>query len=175
MNVEKFKELTREAEGVVEHLYLDTRGNVTVGVGHLVPNVAAAMQLPLEPSCDIAADFARVAAAPKGKPATLYATFCKTKLSADDVDALLEKDTLGFLLELQKHLPQFPAYPFPVQDAVFDMAFNLGIAGFAKYVNLRASLDAKDWAACARRCHRLGISDQRNKRTAAMFTAAVEA
>jgi len=34
-------------EGNINHLYLDTSNNVTIGVGHLVVNLAAAQTLPL--------------------------------------------------------------------------------------------------------------------------------
>lgn len=32
-------------EGCISHMYRDTKGYVTVGVGHMIPNVAAAQKL----------------------------------------------------------------------------------------------------------------------------------
>lgn len=38
---------TENYEGRVPHLYLDTRGLVTVGIGHLIPNKSAMASIPL--------------------------------------------------------------------------------------------------------------------------------
>lgn len=39
-------ELLKEGEGSISHMYLDTRANVTAGVGQLLATVAAAQELP---------------------------------------------------------------------------------------------------------------------------------
>ena len=38
---------TENYEGRVSHLYLDTRGLVTVGIGHPIPNKSAMASIPL--------------------------------------------------------------------------------------------------------------------------------
>jgi GH24 family phage-related lysozyme (muramidase) len=56
------------SEGYVEHMYLDTKGLVTVGIGNMLPSVAAAQALPFvnrstgnrATADEIAADYASV-------------------------------------------------------------------------------------------------------------------
>jgi GH24 family phage-related lysozyme (muramidase) len=171
MNLEALKKLTEEAEGRVNHLYLDTRGNVTVGVGHMLPSLKHAMLLPFEPACDLAFDFHLVSASEVGHPAAHYEHLCKTRLAEADIDAVLYDDTAKFLKELRLVVP-YLSYPEFVQEAVFDMAYNLGLAGFAKFQHLKAALDARNWKRCAEVCHRIGISEERNTRTAELFRSA---
>ncbi len=51
MLAEKEKQTLRKSliryEGDVRHMYLDSKGHVTIGVGHLVRNLAAALKLNL--------------------------------------------------------------------------------------------------------------------------------
>lgn len=176
-----FMKLTEEVEGRVDHLYLDTEGVVTCGVGHALHNASEASALdwimgvtPSPPEAtSVRAEYAKVAGASKGLPAYQYAHLCVNRLSDAAIDNLLREDTFRFMSEIDGACPSFILWPQSVQCAVFDMAFNLGLAGLNKFHNLMAALDAKDWARCARECHRTGISADRNKRTAAMFTAAL--
>ena len=45
-NAELMKRL-EQYEGFIEHLYVDSKGKATVGVGHMLPNAAAAAALTL--------------------------------------------------------------------------------------------------------------------------------
>jgi len=42
----KLKEMLLESEANIPWMYCDSRGNVTVGIGHLIPNAEAATKLP---------------------------------------------------------------------------------------------------------------------------------
>src|SRR5579863_2584618 len=65
-------------EGSIPWMYLDTRGNVTVGVGLLVPDAAAAQKLPFvfegraATAAETATEYARVHGMPMGRPAPFY-------------------------------------------------------------------------------------------------------
>jgi len=167
MNLEVLKKRTEAAEGRVPHLYLCSRGHVTVGVGHLVKDAAVAQQLGFTP-----AEFAVVAAAPVGMRASGYASFTKTRMSDAAIDALLDSDVSAFIGQLKRALPEFDSLPDSVQEAVFDMAYNLGIGGLLKYHHLMDALLKQDFKACAAECHRNGISEARNNETAALFLKA---
>ena len=71
-------------EGNVNHFYLDTNGNVTVGCGHLVATVSVATALTLVRKADglpattveKQTEWTTIKAKPKGQPETFYAPFC---------------------------------------------------------------------------------------------------
>ncbi|MGE5487577.1 MAG: glycoside hydrolase family protein [bacterium] len=163
---------TERDEGRVPHLYLCTGGYVTVGVGHQVASLDETLALPLVPREAIAADYEAVRKAPKGYVASWYGRITRARMSDADIDALLAADIQRFLVSLRPHLPIFDEMPPPAQRAVFNMAFNLGLEGFAKYRRLRAALEARDWERAAAECHRRGISAERNARTAELFRSA---
>jgi GH24 family phage-related lysozyme (muramidase) len=43
---DKRRELIKRGEGCINHMYLDTVGKVTIGVGNMLPSVEAAQELP---------------------------------------------------------------------------------------------------------------------------------
>src|SRR5258706_10583076 len=103
-------------EGNIAWLYLDTRGLVTVGIGHMIPNVAWAQQIPFviratgaaASAPDIAAGFQAVTAANKGRTPKYYRQFTSFDLlagwSVEDASGRLESE---FLPPLKG---QYPGY-----------------------------------------------------------------
>lgn len=161
-----------QTEGRIPHFYLDTKGNVTIGIGHYCPNVEAALLIPLSPMGAVASDYAAVQDAPPGLLAQSYSPMCDSRMTDADIDALLEDDLTACSAQLATKLP-FDTAPDPAQCAVLDMAFNLGTAklmsGFPSFV---AAFKGGDWATCAKECHRKGISEERNLWTAKLFNTA---
>ena len=78
----------------------------------------------------------------------------------------------SFENQLAAALPKWHTYPEPVQEALFDMAFNLGLGGLKKFTTLLHAVNTGDWATAAAQCHRIGISEERNRATAALFLQA---
>lgn len=164
-------------EGVVDHLYLDTRGNVTVGVGFLLPHVADAQRLPFLTRSlhlpatvqQIASDYAAVLAMLPGLPAAHYLAATFLCLDSIEIDKLLGDELDQTIARLQQEIVDFPLLPEACQEALVDMEYNLGMRGLLKYHSLLASIARGDWTACAQQCHRRGISDERNRDTAALF------
>lgn len=169
MNIEHLKPILERVEGRVPHLYLDTKGFVTTGVGHLVPSLNHALTLSLAPKEKIESDWSSVKKMPPGLVASKYAACTVCRMSNHDIDTLFTSDIQRFVDGIAKTIPKYGTWPELVQTAVFDMSFNLGMAGFAKYHHLLASLNAGDWKSCAAQCHRNGISETRNQQTAQMF------
>jgi len=166
-------------EGNVPYLYRCTGGAVTIGIGHAIPAAEAALGLPWtiggRPATpqEIRKDYTRISSAPKGLVAGRYEDLSRCRLSADAIDALAAADITRFTGMIEGVLSNWARYPDCAQQALFDMGFNLGIAGLRKFGKLLAACDAGDWNTAARECHRMGISDDRNQQTAALFRQAL--
>jgi lysozyme len=166
----------KKFEGSIDYMYRCTGGRVTVGVGHAIADSAAALTMAWNeaPAArQIAADFARVAAAGIGFPAPHYQGLTQCRLSDAGVDALLLTDIELFAAGLIARLPAWPGYPEPAQQALFDMAYNLGVGGLLKFKKLLASCALGDWEGAATQCHRAGIGSERNTETAGLFLQAL--
>lgn len=163
----------REHEGAVEHFYLDTTGNVTIGLGFLVANLEAALALPLVDQVGGAAasreaierSFRAVASAPKGQRAAAYAALCSVKLPAQAQEQLLGNKLEEFRVGLMRHFENFSKMPAPAMHALLDMAFNLGLNGLVqKFPKFCAAIRSGDFAAAARESRRPQVGEQRNQR-----------
>jgi len=168
----------KKFEGSVPYMYLCTGGEVTVGVGHAIPNPAKASQLSWQVGgaapapAQASADFEQVAAAQKGMLASAYAGLTQCRMSDGGIEALVEADVLAFEARLATTLPNWNSYPEPVQEALFDMAFNLGLGGLKKFPTMLAAIDAGDWNTAAAQSHRQGIGEARNQEIAALLRSA---
>lgn len=174
MNKQSVAERLHRFEGSVPHMYRCTGGEVTIGVGHAIPSAADARQLPWAAvTVDlISDDWARVKAAPQGLPAGQYVSLSSCRMSAEAIDALLSDDIDDFAARIEKALPNWPRYPEPVQEALFDMAYNLGVAGLKDFPKMLAACDQGDWVTAASESHRIGIPDDRNQETATLLLQA---
>jgi lysozyme len=161
----------KKFEGCVSNMYRCTGGEVTIGVGHAIPNSGEASRLSWNMG-GAAADFERVAAAPKGMPASAYAGLTQCRMSSGDIEALVEADVQSFEAQLGAALPRWTSYPAPVQEALFDMAFNLGLGGLKKFRRMLAAIDAGDWNTAAAQSHRQGIGAGRNQEIASLLRSA---
>lgn len=165
-------DFTAPFEGIVPHLYLDTRGNVTCGVGFLVSDEATLVRLPWWPSIpDAIADYHHVCTAEKGHAASFYKPMCKARLTEFDMRRLFDLHVTAFRKQMDPtwRLRQWPEC---VQIALVDMAFNLGVGGLAKFHKLQVAVFARQWAAASAECHRNGIGDARNEATKQLFLQA---
>jgi GH24 family phage-related lysozyme (muramidase) len=160
-------------EGRVPYMYRCTGGEVTIGIGHAIPSGADAAQLTWATSADqVAAGYAAVAAQQKGLVATHYAALTTCRMNDDAINQLAASDVIKFTSLLAAALPNWNSYPAPAQAALFDMAYNLGVGGLLKFHNMLAAVDAGQWETAAQQCHRMGIGDDRNQETAALFRRA---
>jgi GH24 family phage-related lysozyme (muramidase) len=169
----RVKARTEQREGRIAWLYRDsaTEGNATCGVGHLVADLAHAQSLPFRPSIT-AAEWHGLMTAPRGMRAAAYQSDTEGRLTDAAMDALLDQDLNACLERLRVQFSDFDGYPGGVQEALLDMAFNLGIGGLLKFSHLVCAVRASDWKSCSLQCHRRGISEERNQETAALFLAA---
>ncbi len=168
----------KEFEGCINYMYKCTGGEVTIGIGHALQTAADAANLSWQisgaaaGSDQVQSDYAAVAATPKGQVATAYAHLTQCRMGADDVENLVAADVQSFEAQLAAALPNWNSYPDPAQQALFDMAFNLGLGGLKKFPTLLHAVNSGDWATAAAQCHRMGIGEARNQATAALFLQA---
>jgi GH24 family phage-related lysozyme (muramidase) len=168
----------KKFEGCIPHMYVCTGGEVTIGVGHAIPSSTEAAKLPWQVGgapatpAQAAADFLKAAAAQKGMVASAYAGLTLCRMVDDGIQALVAADVQKFEAQLAATLPRWNAYPAPVQEALFDMAFNLGLGGLKKFPTMLKAIDAGDWATAAAQSHRQGIGEARNQEIAALLRSA---
>jgi len=172
-------------EGSIPWLYRDTRGNVTVGVGHMLSSLATAVTLnefhPFQyengPAtlAQIMADWDRLQALPFGEDYAAggyKALMSVYLLEADITELLLDVVTMSDDA-LRNDFPDYDSLPDGVKLGLIDMDYNLGDAKLrGTYPRFDAAVDIKDYPTMAAQCHRAGISDDRNEWTKNLFQAA---
>jgi GH24 family phage-related lysozyme (muramidase) len=170
--------LKKDFEGEYDFMYLDSRGNVTIGVGILLASASAAKSAGISfknrktgkaaTPAEIEKDFNSVKAAPKGMDESKYEKFTEL-VATGGLDARLKKELNQAKSDAKSYYPDFDKLPDGAQWALVDMAFNLGGAGLKKYVKLKAALDKavkskakEDWEVAAKESGRNGIQSSRN-------------
>ncbi len=168
-------------EGVVNHMYLDTVGLVTVGVGNMLPTPAAARMLAfvhnydLKPATpqEITMEFDVIHDQPKGRKESFYKAYTKLKLTDLEIVSLFNKRVDDFVESLTHYYKHFRGYPETVQLAMLDMAFNLGAFALAnRWPKLNAAINAGDWQQAAVHSLRPQSHDARNEAIKNLFLSA---
>lgn len=173
-------------EGTVPWMYLDTRGNVTAGIGLLLANAKAAIALPWwspglsrpATESEVSSEFVRVSSLKPGFGPNAYRNdVLSPLLKGTDIDAMLGLELRGFIAELVAAFPAFWAWPQPAQLAALDMIYNLGAArllggGTKSFPHWKAAAMREDWPTCAAECKRDGVNLDRNEWTEGQFNAA---
>ena len=141
-------------EGAVAHMYRDTLGYCTVGIGNLIHDVDEAMSIPFRFAAreatrpEISSDFHRVMAMPKGLKASAYRTTTGPRIELTDGSIYqLAADRLAreFLPGLAVLYPGFEEFPLGPQRALVDLAWNVGIHGLAQFSRLRDAVNSRAW------------------------------
>jgi GH24 family phage-related lysozyme (muramidase) len=166
-------------EGCCAWFYLDTRGNVTCGVGFELPTILTAQAFPwylcatplvtIATAQEVATEWNRVKAMAPGRTPDFYNAHTLV-LKQTDIDAhlltLLDQTDEA----LQRDYPGFEGFPDAVKMALADMDYNLGDAKLRNtYPHFDAAVDRQDWATAALQCRRNGIGDARNAWTQQQF------
>lgn len=169
----------RKFEGVIPYMYLDTDGNVTVGVGHLLSNSVAANPLPfVDKKSNLAAvdtqkaaEWQTVSDLDAGHAASYYDRFTQLKLQDADINALLSGDAAKVEDQLRDKFFDYDTFPEKAQAGLIDMGFNLGVPKLiAKFPTFVKAVKGKDWATAAAECHRKPpVSENRNNEIKQLF------
>jgi GH24 family phage-related lysozyme (muramidase) len=176
MNIANVQLRLRKFEGCTDFMYRCTGGEVTVGVGHAIqkPADASAFSWTVNGApaalAQVNADYKAIEAAQTGLAARKYQPMTRCRLDNAQIDRLLAADVQKFENLLRAEFPDWDRLPEPAQEALFDMAFNLGITGLVKkFPKMMAAVRSRNWAVAAAECHRNGIQEERNRETAELF------
>ena len=114
-------------EGRRNQTYIDSMGHPTVGVGFNLD--AAGAQAAIEA---LGLDYEQVRAGSQ-------------MLTDAQIDTLLSQGIDRAASDAQKPIPAFNNVPGDKQIVIVDMLFNLGLAGFSKFVQAIKAINAQDW------------------------------
>lgn len=171
-------------EGSVDHMYLDTRDNVTVGVGTRLPSAAAAAALAfrhrdgeaIASGAEIRAEYELIDAMDGGEgiSAEDYLPFTTLYLPEEEFEPLVRDHMREILDDLLNLFPYFGNYPKSVQIAIWDMAYNLGVNGMrGKFPSFCQAVRDEDWETAAAESHRSDPGEGRNDFVFNLFMDAV--
>lgn len=179
---DKILDFLEKSEDNVEYMYLDTKGNVTVGVGMMLPDEQAALHLPFRKKTpaghyrpateqDIRQAYRKVRQRPFG-PRFGKKTFKPSPANGLDDVRITKAEGQQALRQRLPHDVQilrqkfkgFDTFPPTVRKALIDMLYNLGSGNFSrsKWPKLFEAIDARNWAEAARQSHRKDIQEDRN-------------
>ena len=181
VELQKLRKKLGEYEGAIPHMYLDSKGLVTVGVGHLIINLQSAQKLPFvtqkaikATSKEIQADYDLVKKQSGNMLASYYKRFTKLKLSPIEIDKLTNKHIDTFYKEIKKIYSDFDSFPSEAKLALLDLIFNVGMTDLKnKWPSLNKEVKAKEWGKAALNSNRKApVSDARNKHVKDLFDEA---
>jgi len=161
-----------EFEGSVPHMYLDSVGLVTVGVGSLLRTPEQAEALPFvsrETGERVAAEHIRAEWEKLSRmeqnnyAAGYYRKHTNLELPDEAIEHQVIHHMEDFIDGLRRSFPDFDSYPEQARKAILDMTFNLGLNGvLTKFPSFVAAFRAQDWDRCRAECNRRGIAEARN-------------
>jgi len=165
----------KQYEGQVNHMYLDTKGYVTVGIGHMISSVEEAKKVAFVNATSgtaatkkqIEDEYILIKSKPFGNAYShrRFKKYTKLKISDSTIKQLTNKHIASFENELKKiyGTTEFNAHPDNVKLALFDMIFNLGMPKLKnKYPKFNRYIKAGDYKNAASESNRNGISAERN-------------
>lgn len=194
----------KKNEGSTPHMYLDTKGNVTVGVGKMIPDADAAKSLQFRiddqengryaTSSEIENAFDKVKSDLSGQNEganyfnpSKNDKFDKLYIDIDAQDNLFHEDLDRSKQELEKKFSEFDAFPKSAKAALLDMQFNMGDTKFQTetyndatktfkpaWPKLFDAVDRQDWKAAGDESHRKDVSEDRNAEIKNLFYQADE-
>jgi lysozyme len=138
MNIDTFRQLLEQDEGVKYEVYLDHLEKATTGIGHLIT------QQDVE-----------------------YSYLVGAPVSEERVAELFEQDVRSCLQDCYKLQPNFDELPEPVQLTVASLAFQLGLPRYSKFKKHHAAMDQEvpDWIEAANQLRDSKLYRQTPERT----------
>jgi GH24 family phage-related lysozyme (muramidase) len=172
-------------EGSVDHMYLDTEDNVTVGIGTLLATSDAAAALAfrrrdtdaLATEGEVRAEFDLIDGmlGSRERGAEYYRDFTSLYLAQGEINGLVIEHMRSDFDNLVGMFPYFGDFPLPAQIALWDMIYNLGPRGLQRgFPLMRQAIQNGDWQEAARQSHRQDISEERNEVVFDLFMQAAE-
>jgi len=182
-------------EGNFNHLYLDTKGKVTIGVGHLIPHRGAISAVKLyttkndQPSLPATLqnkqnEYDKISKLPWGPRhgAASFKPHTTLIMKTTDINHLLNKHISSFYKELSTiyrktngYTEDFDNMHENIQLALFDMIFNLGASKIVNvFKKFDAAIKAGDWKKAASESNRVDVNIARNQYVKELLATAPE-
>jgi len=132
LELQIFRNKLGEYESAISHMYLDSKGQVTVGVGHLITDVQNAQKLSFitrngvkATAKEIQADFEAVKKQPGNRLASYYKQFTRLQLSALEIDKLTNEHVDTFYKEIKQIYAGFDTFPSEAKLALLDLIYDV--------------------------------------------------
>lgn len=155
-------QFTAPLEGTVPHIYRDTAGVNTCGIGFALFTIDALKEYAWTPNLQEAElDYKLVAVAPAGRSMSYYRQITHARLDPNSIVEHFTRKVLTFRKQIEAHW-QLSLQPVGIQIVLTDLAFQLGAAGLGKFVKLHTAVLNHDWRAAADECHVGAASIGRN-------------
>ncbi len=170
-------------EKSVPYMYRDTKGYVTVGVGHMIPSRTHATELPfqyhdpLTKKCrpatprEIENAYEQLPGRQGHQNNFSYTYYNPPErgllplyLHNHQIDDLLKNDIQIHYNDVRDKFDDFDTYPVSAQRALLDMQFNMGGRfNVKKWPKLYESIRNQQWSEAAYHAHRYQVHDKRNE------------
>lgn len=168
--------------GVIPWLYIDSRWQITTGIGFLVPDVESLKHfqwLPSLPSAigdykallDMRPSAELMAKLDQPRAASSFRNLTHARLRAETVAPEFAVRLQLFESALRSNGWKLEQHPQEVRTVLLDLAYNLGVRGLNRFVKLKAALLARDYATAAAECLRKDVQLERNEACARTLLA----
>jgi GH24 family phage-related lysozyme (muramidase) len=180
---DKYDFITR-FEGVIPHMYLDTNGYVTVGVGNMIPDERAARRLHMRDRAnhadatqdELVHEYRTIGGMKRGLRASAYMTSCNLEMTNDEIRRLFDRRVSEFEMQLRAVYYNYDACPELCRLALLDLCFNLGAGALdRKWPCLKEAVQTMNWNEAAKQSFRPQSSTARNVAIAELFHAGYSA
>ncbi|HRI21830.1 MAG TPA: hypothetical protein PLA68_12795 [Panacibacter sp.] len=185
MTTSAFISKLKNFEGDRNHFYLDTEGNVTIGVGIMFPSADAVIKAGIHftrkadnkaaTDAEIRDDFHAVKKSGRLSMRG-YDNVAKLKADSSDLDTLFANRLQEATKRAERYYdngekidkaayPTFSTLPEDIRFALIDMSFNLGNK-IMKYHKLRKHLQKGEWSEASDQSRRFNVQAARNSEIA---------
>ncbi|MFQ5783609.1 MAG: hypothetical protein ACE5H8_02145 [Alphaproteobacteria bacterium] len=166
----RFRKHVSDFENNISYMYLDSKGKVTVGLGHLLRDAEEAKRLPFfERGTTNRADPAHIenaylkvlSSGLTGSKHTVFKELTHIDLDLGAIETLFDDDVNQFLPLLTNKFPDYETYPASVQLGMLDLAYNMGTEGFfSGFPVFREALKFRNWIKVAEQSHREEVNEE---------------
>ncbi|WP_201581123.1 hypothetical protein [Psychrobacter glacincola] len=176
LDLNKVFEAIIKEEGFYNHMYLDSaepKSLVTVGYGKMLSSADEATKYSFYFG-NLSATDAQIKQAWRtvynlvqgrnNNRASYFESLTTIRMTEEDAKAITLAHIQGNLDSAREAFSEFDNYPVPAQEAILDMAYNLGISstGISKFPSFNRHLKNKDFASAATESNRPQLRNSRN-------------
>lgn len=179
LDLNKVFEAIFSGEGYVDYMYLDTsekndKSKVTVGYGIMISSESAAAKIQFhingKPATQSQIKQAwnqvyKSVSGINGYKHTYFKSMTTVRITQEVAKDLTMNHIKNDLSKAQRAFPGFDTYPIPAQEAILDLAYNIGFEkeGIDGFHNFNRHIKNRDFASAAAESNRYQLADSRNK------------